>query len=114
MRSKEPKSDVQRVACLAYYLTSARSTPQFRIGDLEKLNTEAAGPNMNMTRASDNATRKNKYLTAGEGRMKQITTHGEDIVDALPDQDAVNALEKEGGRKRRRKGTKKPAKTVKK
>src|SRR5688500_7383988 len=72
MRSKEPKNDVQRVACLAFYLTNARSTPQFRIIDLENLNTEAAGPNMNMTRASDNATRKNNYLAAGEGRNKQI------------------------------------------
>ena len=67
IRAKAPKSDVQRVACLAFYLTHARSTPHFRIVDLGSLNTEAAGPNMNMTRATDNATRKNNYLAAGEG-----------------------------------------------
>lgn len=113
MRSKGPKNDVQRVACLAFYLTYARSTPHFRIVDLENLNTEAAGPNTNMTRASDNATRKSCYLAAGEGRNKQITILGEDIVKALPDQDAVKALEKKMPRKRRRKQTK-SGKTAKK
>ena len=39
---KKPSTDVERVACLAYYLTHYRSTPHFKTLDLSKLNTEAA------------------------------------------------------------------------
>ena len=42
---KQPKTDVERVACLAYYLTHYRGTPHFKTVDISKLNTEAAGSN---------------------------------------------------------------------
>ena len=38
---KRPKTDVDRVACLAYYLTHYRETPHFKTLDISKLNTEA-------------------------------------------------------------------------
>jgi hypothetical protein len=40
---KAPQTDVERIACLAYYLTNYRETPHFTTLDLAKLNTEAAG-----------------------------------------------------------------------
>ena len=39
---KEPNTDVERVACLAYYLTHRRGTNHFKTIDISKLNTEAA------------------------------------------------------------------------
>ena len=39
---KQPKTDIERIACLAFYLTHFRDTPHFKTLDLAKLNTEAA------------------------------------------------------------------------
>src|SRR5437868_7115829 len=39
---KDPTTEVERLACLAYYLTHYRETPQFKNADLNRLNTEAA------------------------------------------------------------------------
>ncbi len=101
--AKNPKNDVQRVACLAFYLTHARDTAQFKASDLRALNTEAAGPSMNMPRAANNATNQNRYLAAAGGGKKQITALGEDVVNALPDQEVVKAAEEDGCKPRRRK-----------
>jgi hypothetical protein len=92
IRQKSPKSDVDRVACLAFYLTYARDISAFSSRELSALNTEAAGSKINMSRAVDNATKHNGYLaSAGKGK-KQITTYGEDVVNALPDHEAVKKL----------------------
>src|SRR5579863_777343 len=42
LRQKQPRTDVERVACLAYYLTHYRDTPYFKTLDISQLNTEAA------------------------------------------------------------------------
>lgn len=102
IRSKDPKSDVQWVACLAYYLTRFRETPHFKSRELSALNTEAAGPRINISRAVNNATNQNWYLTAAGGGRKQITTVGEDVVRALPDQEAVKLAEQNGRRVRKK------------
>jgi len=88
-----PKTDVQRIACLAHYLTQARSQPHFKTSDLTKLNTDAGGtPFSNASLAVGNATSLSKFLGAvGQGK-KQITALGEDVVAALPDQEAVKAV----------------------
>ena len=39
---KQPRTDVERIACLAFYLTHYRDTPHFKTLELSKLNTEAA------------------------------------------------------------------------
>ncbi len=92
MRSKAPKSDVDRVACLAFYLTHGRQTASYAARELSAINTESAGPRVNMSRAVDNATKQSGYLTsAGKGK-KQITTHGEDVVNALPDYEKVKVI----------------------
>src|SRR5438105_12140293 len=41
LKMKRPKTDVERIACLAYYLLNARNQPHFKTDDLTKLNTEA-------------------------------------------------------------------------
>lgn len=110
MRRKQPATDVQRIACLAYYLTHARNTAQFKTADLTKLNTEAAGGKFsNAAVAVRNATGLSGFLAPGGGGRKQIAALGEDIVNALPDQEQVRVLI--AGAKKRRRG-RKPKKKV--
>lgn len=111
-RLKKPDTDLQRVACLAYYLTKYRNTPVFKVADLSKLQTETRTPKFNLGRAADKATRNAKFLTSVSGHSKQITTHGEDVVEALPDQEAVKEVMKnqKGGRKRPKRSARKGSK----
>jgi len=39
IRAKNPTTDVQRIACLAYYLTKHRNTTRFKTKQLTDLNT---------------------------------------------------------------------------
>ena len=43
LRTKKPASELQRMICLAFYLTHAQNKPHFKTQDLTALNTEAAG-----------------------------------------------------------------------
>lgn len=90
--SKKPLNDVERLACLAFYLRHYANTPSFKTKDLTKANTDAAGPSIsNMAQASQNAMRQSGYITSagGKGGHRQITARGEALVEALPDRDAV-------------------------
>lgn len=110
MRIKRPSTDVQRVACLGYFLVQTTGQQGFASKDIVKAHTDSGGSSMNMTRALDNATRRAKYLSNRGPKEKQLTTLGEDIVMALPDQQAVKDAEggaKSRGEKRVKKGRKK-------
>ncbi|MEV7073238.1 hypothetical protein [Streptomyces sp. NPDC093990] len=108
---KRPASNVERVACLAYYLDRFRSTPHFRTPDIVDLNTESAGPRFgNPSRDVDNADRGSGFLvTAGKG-TKQLSVRGEALVEALPDREAVKAALREHSYRPRKRdnGNKKP------
>jgi hypothetical protein len=103
LRAKNPTNTVQRVACLAYYLTHYRGTPKFKTRDISKMNSDAAGTSIgNPSQAVGNATTQSKYLAPAGSAKKQLTGFGEEVVNALPNQEAVAALEKaEPARKRR-------------
>lgn len=104
---KRPTTDVEKIACLAFYLTNNQSTPKFKSAELEAAVTDAAMEISNLPRAIDNATRQSKYLAkAGEG-TKQITILGENIVEALPDRAAVTAILSEKPISRRKRVTRK-------
>jgi len=96
IKGKKPNSETQRAACLAYYLTHHRNQAHFKTRDLTNLNTEAACPKLsNPARTVDNATKQNGFFApAGKGN-KQITPYGEDVVKALPEQDAVTAVRRD-------------------
>ena len=99
---KRPQSDVERVTCLAYYLTHYRDQPTFKTLDLSQLNTEAAQIKLsNPTRAVDNASAAHFLIQSGQGR-KQLSAIGEIYVQALPDKaaarQAVADLKKRRGR----------------
>jgi hypothetical protein len=92
MKSKDPKTDSQRITCLAYYLTKFRDTAHFKTKDLTAMNTESTWPKFSNPTVAVNNARRDKYLTpAGKGD-KQLTNRGEELVEALPDQEKVRSL----------------------
>ncbi len=106
LRDKAPRTDIERIACLAYYLTHYRDIPHFKRIDLSSLNTEAAQPKLsNSTYAVDNATKAGLLVQALKG-AKQLSSAGEYFVQALPDRDAAKATLSNMRPKRR---TKKPS-----
>jgi len=89
--TKKPATDVDRITCLAYYLTHFKNTPHFKTLDLSKLNTEAAQIKLsNAAQAVDNATRAGLLVSAAKGN-KQISAAGELYVQALPDKLAAKS-----------------------
>jgi hypothetical protein len=89
---KQPRTDVERVACLAYYLTHYQNTTHFKTVDISRLNTDAAQIKFsNPAVAVDNASKYGFIAQAGKG-FKQITALGEQFVAALPDRDAAQAV----------------------
>ena len=88
---KQPNTDLERVACLAYYLTHYRNTSHFKTIDISKLNTEAAQRKFaNAASSVYNATQRG-FLAAAPKGTKQLAAIGEQFVDALPDQAAAKA-----------------------
>lgn len=92
MFQKAPRTDVERVACLAYYLTHYRDNPQFKTLDLSKLNTEAAQPKFSNPAFSTNNAVKMGYLVPATKGNKQLSAVGEQFVQALPDREAAKEV----------------------
>jgi hypothetical protein len=100
---KQPHSDIERVACLAYYLTHYRSTPAFKTVDLSKINTEAAQRKFsNASVAVRNAGNAGLLVPAGKGGMKQLSAAREQYVLNLPDREAAAAAKNRALPKRRK------------
>jgi hypothetical protein len=108
---KRPQTDIERVTCLAFYITHYRDTPHFKTLDLSKLNTEAAQIKLsNPNAAVDNATQAGLLAQSGQGQ-KQISAIGELYVQALPDRVAAKeAVAKARTRSPRSKARTSPAK----
>lgn len=106
---KQPLTDIERVACLAFYLTHYRSMPHFKTLDISKLNTEAAQVKFSNPAVSvDNATKRGFLVPATKG-MKQLGVLGERFVNALPDRERARALSE----KKRLRKTKRPKRSRK-
>ena len=100
---KRPNTNVERVACLAYYLAHYRDTHQFNTIDINKLNTEAAQTKLsNPSYAVKDAVRAG-YLAAATKGMRQLSAQGEQYVAALPDRDAAKEVKPQTSRRSRRK-----------
>jgi hypothetical protein len=101
MKAKRPQSDLERVACLAFYLTHMRKMPHFKTHDVEKLNVEAAGAAFSdLPKAMGNALHLRGFLARVGGGKRQLTTYGEDIVNALPDREKVKLVSSQMPKKR--------------
>jgi len=89
---KQPKTAVERVACLGYYLTHYCDTPHFKTIDISKLNTQSA--QIKFSNAADsvaNAAKAGLLASAGRG-LKQLSAIGERYVDVLPDHQAAKEV----------------------
>ena len=103
---KRPNTNVERVACLAYYLAHYRDMRQFKTIDINKLNTEAAQPKLTNPSFTVNDAVKQAYLVQAQKRgMKQLSAQGEQYVDALPDRDAAKRTKPRMKSRRSRKKT---------
>jgi hypothetical protein len=103
MFQKQPRTDVDRVACLAYFLTHYRDIRHFKTTDISLLNTEAAQVKLSNTAyAVANAANAGLLVQAAKG-AKQLSAAGEKYVEMLPDRAAAKeALAAFRGRRRRK------------
>ena len=86
---KQPQTDVERIACLAFYLTHYEDMASFKTLDLSKLNTRAAQPKFtNTAQATKNAV-ASRYLVPSTAGYRQLGAAGEQFVHALPDRDTA-------------------------
>ncbi len=92
LNEKIPKTDVERIACLAYYLTHYRDTPHFKTLDISTLNTEAAQPKFSNTANSTMNAVKMGYIVPSMKGHRQLSALGERFVLALPDRDAAKEV----------------------
>lgn len=106
---KKPHTDVERIACLAFYLTHYRATPHFKTTDLSLLNTEAAQPKFSNTAFSSNNAVKLGYLVPSTKGQRQLSAAGERFVQALPDRaaakEALTSIRKRSRVKKSRNGS---------
>ena len=104
MSQKRPSSEIERITCLAYFLSHNKGIPAFKTRDLTKLNTDAAQPSFsNATIFARNAVQA-EYLSLAGGGQKQISALGEAVVEALPDRDKVKAAIEAHKTNRKRRG----------
>ena len=102
---KRPNTNVERVACLAYYLEHYRDTPHFKTTDINKLNTEAAQIKLSNASFTVNDAVKAGYLAIAAKGMKQLSAQGGQYVEALPDRDAAKEVKPRTKSKRSRRKT---------
>lgn len=89
---KEPRTDIERVACLAYYLTHYRNISHFGTIEISTLNIEAAQPKFtNAAQAVKNAVKSGLVVPSHKGK-KQLSAMGEQYVQKLPDREAVREV----------------------
>ena len=85
---KKPTTDVERVACLGYYLSQHRGTKRFKAGDIRDLSAEV-GYKFSNTMTSVNNTTRAGLLSAMSRGIKQLSATGRRYVDKLPDRAAA-------------------------
>lgn len=102
---KDPSTEVERLACLAYYLTHYQDTPHFKTVDLSRLNTEAAQRKLsNPAVAAGNAMRDGFFVQAPRGGFKQLSAMGERFVQALPSREAAQQVRQKMASRRGKRG----------
>lgn len=105
--AKKPPTDVERVACLGYYIAHYRNKSAFKTLDISKLNTEAAQVKFsNAAWATNNAVTRG-YLVAASRGLKQMSAAGEVYVQALPDRAAARSAMTQALPRRRRSASRK-------
>ena len=92
---KDPLTEVERLACLAYYLKHYQDTPHFKTLDLSRLNTEAAQRKLsNPALTAGNAARDGFFVQAPKSGYRQLSAMGERFVQLLPDREGAQQVRK--------------------
>jgi hypothetical protein len=101
---KNPTTESERLACLAFYLTHYTETPHFKTLDLSRLNTEAAQRKLsNPTVAVNNAVRDGFLVESPKDGHKQLSAMGERFVQLLPNrEEALKIKQRMAGRRARK------------
>jgi hypothetical protein len=114
LAAKKPTTDAERFVCLAYYLTHARNLTQFKTKDITDLNGEAFGGRFsNPAMTANNAVNQSRLLAPAGSGKRRITLLGEQLVEALPDREAVEQVRSGARQPAKKKGSKKKAKKAK-
>lgn len=101
---KNPATEGERMACLAYYLAHYMETPHFKTVDLTRLNADAAQRTFsNPAVAANNAMRDGYFVLAPKVGYKQLSAMGERFVHALPDREAAQQIKQRTSHRRGRK-----------
>jgi hypothetical protein len=107
VQDKAPRTDIERITVLAYYLTYHRGMRHFKTSDLSALNTEAAQPKFsNAANVASNALKSSGFLADAAKGLRQITSKGEEAVEAMPDREALKLIISKYGSARRRRPVK--------
>jgi hypothetical protein len=107
---RKPKTQYERIACLGYFLHTARNVAEFGTEEIAAINKEAAQqPILNLPQIMNDTTRKYGFLSAAGGGNKQMTVLGDAVVEGLPDREAVKTAlaEHRPGKKRKKRAAKK-------
>ena len=108
MVSKKPKNGYQRLACLAYYLEKYKEYKDFNAKDLKQANSDAKQTKIsNIPAYLRDATAKYGFFTPTAKGKKSLTTCGEAVVKALPDQGKAKDAMKEHKMRKKKKKSKK-------
>src|SRR3989338_1877518 len=106
--SKKPKNGYQRLACLAFYLEKYKQYKDFNAKDLGQANTDAKQTKIsNIPAYLRDATTKYGFFSPTAKGKKALTTCGEAVVKALPDQGKAKEAMKEHKMRKKRKKSKK-------
>jgi hypothetical protein len=104
-KAKKPTDTYQRLACLAYYLERVENKIDISVKELIKANVDARQADIsNASAFLAKATGRHGYFTKAPHGKKRLSSRGEAIVEALPNQEAVkatlkdNPMPKKGGR----------------
>lgn len=94
VKSKKPANEYQRIAVIAYHIERKDGKKEFKNAELSEANIEARQPKIaNITAVMSKAQERYKFFTKGAGKAThQLSTHGTDIVEALPDLGKVKEL----------------------
>ena len=107
LAEKNPETDVDRVVCLAYYLSHRRDMKYFNTLDISTLSVEAALPKLSNPAQAVNTALMRGLLVHAPEKQKQLSILGKRYVIALPDIQAAKAVldKKHAKRKPKRKTT---------
>lgn len=96
MSQKKPKDGYQKLACLAYYLEKFKEVKEYSVKELRSANADAKQITIsNISAYLKDATSKYGFFASSGKGKKFLTTRGEAVVVALPDQEKVKEVLKE-------------------